>query len=457
MPLITILAFMFILGFSVTIHEFGHFLVAKLFKIPVEKFSIGYGPPLVRWKMGETDFRIAYLPLGGYVKIQGEDDEKDLVKPPSKDAPARDDDAAAAPAPAEPEPEAAPIKNASGHRPGFYDVPVYKRALVVASGPIFNIVSAVVVIALIYLAYGVMTTPYLKVKVEPTGYAFMGGLRDGDSLISVNGERISTWSQFEAMQQRETGKEVAVQVIRNGTPMEHRLYLHPDSLGLLPRIPAVLGSMKMGGPAQRAGLRSGDRVLSVDGQAVADWYELVEQVRSVAGRPMEIEYWRDGVAGKVVVTPTTVYDSAVGDSVGQIEVMMPVARQRMNLGEAVVAACRSTGELIWLTLKTLYQVVVGTVSRRALGGPIAIFQMSGEFARWGFDRLLWLLAVISVNLGLVNLFPIPALDGGQILIGVFEAIRRKRLSLRTRIIIQQVGWALLLLLIIYVTYNDLTR
>jgi len=136
---------------------------------------------------------------------------------------------------------------------------------------------------------------------------------------------------------------------------------------------------------------------------------------------------------------------------------MPLERSHLPLSDVVSLSIRRSGEIIWLTLKTLYQLVVGRISRRALGGPIAIARLSGESARWGFENLLGLLAIISINLGLVNLFPIPALDGGHIVISVIEAIRRRRFSRRTRLIIQQVGYAIILILVVFVTFNDITR
>jgi regulator of sigma E protease len=184
---------------------------------------------------------------------------------------------------------------------------------------------------------------------------------------------------------------------------------------------------------------------------------MVDTVRNSVDIPLRFSWLHEGEAKSATITPTAFYDPISEDTIGQVGAIMPLQRRHIPVIDVVSMSAERSVEVIWLTLKTLYQLIIGRISRRAIGGPIAIARLSGESARWGFENLLGLLAIISINLGLINLFPIPVLDGGHVVISVIEAARRKRFSKRTRIIIQQIGYAIILLLIVFVTFNDITR
>jgi regulator of sigma E protease len=446
--LVTILAFLFILAFSITIHEFGHFLVAKLFKIPVEKFSIGYGPPLVRKKIGETDFRIAYFPLGGYVKIAGEEEGELTDKVPTEIQGSESGDKAR---------EAIEGARATDKILGFYDAPIYKRVLIVLAGPLFNIISAFFVLIISLSAFGILEAPYLNIIVEEGGLAAQAGIQTADSILAVAGQNVKDWNSFVAALEQHQGDTVVVGLMRKRTRYEKQLFVNLDSLGIEPFIPPVLGVLKLDGPAYKAGMKQGDRVLQIDGQKVANWNEMVERVRESGGAPLQFVWVHEGNTIQETLEPDLLYDESSKDSIWQIGVIMPLERRHIPIASVVSISAQEGVNLIWLTLKTVYQLVIGRISRRALGGPIAIFRLSGESVRWGFEYLLRLLAIISINLGLINLFPIPVLDGGHVVISLIEAVRRKRFSRRTRMVIQQIGYAIILLLIVFVTFNDITR
>ncbi len=267
---------------------------------------------------------------------------------------------------------------------------------------------------------------------------------------------MSSWNEFESLISSAFNKKVQIEVKRNGSIIEKE-FVVCDSLGLLPWVPPVIGSVKIAGPAHRIGLKTGDRVIKINGDDIETWNELVERIRSSRNVELRITYQSNNEVKESIIIPAPYYDPILKDTIGQIGVMMPMARKPVLFFQAISMSFKRTGEIIWLTLKTLYQLIIGKVSRKALGGPIAIAILSGESARWGFESLLGLLSLISINLGLVNLFPIPGLDGGHIVLAIIESIRRKRFSRKTRLIIQQVGYTILLLLIIYVTYNDITR
>ncbi|MCK4250630.1 RIP metalloprotease RseP [candidate division WOR-3 bacterium] len=428
--LITILAFLFILAFCITIHEFGHFIVAKLFHIPVEKFSIGFGPPLFRKKIGETDFRIAYFPLGGYVKMAGEEEGKILKT--------------------EEESEKSGV-------PDFYDAPIYKRILVIFAGPLFNIISAIIVLFLTFSIFGVSTDPYTKIQVEKNSYADRAGFIEGDSIILVNDTRINNWDKFIEVLSSNIDREVSITVMRNGREVTKNLVITPDSLGLINLVPPVLGTIKRDGPAYKAGMKMGDKILKINGAEIKTWNGLVDIIRYSKEKSFLFEWQHNGEIKTANITPISVYDPITEDTIRQISVLKPQGRIYLPSLQILVLSTKRTHAIIILTLNTFYQLITGKISRKALGGPIAIAKLSGESAQWGLEFLLGLLVIISINLGLINLFPIPAIDGGQIVISLIETIRRKRFSRKTRIIIQQIGYALILLLIIFVTFNDITR
>lgn len=452
--IVTILAFLFILAFSITIHEFGHFLIAKLFKIPVEKFSIGYGPPLIRKQIGETDFRIAYFPLGGYVKIAGEEEGEIRDKTPeaiqgdqSTDKAIQDEDKTMQ----------GTVGAEGGGVASFYEAPIYQRVLIVLAGPLFNIISAFFVFIIILIGFGMLINPYMNIEVETNGAADKAGLMNKDSIVTVAGIATPDWEEMFEVLSEHNGQEISIGLVRNGEYLQKKMLVTLDSIGIQPLVPPILGSLKLDGPAHKAGMEQGDRVLKIGDIEIESWNQMVDTVRKSVEIPLDFVWLHDGVQKRAIITPTGVYDPITEDTIGQVGAIMPLQRRNVPLSQVVSMSATRSIEIIWLTLKTLYQLIIGRISRRAIGGPIAIARLSGESARWGFENLLGLLAIISINLGLINLFPIPVLDGGHVVISVIEAIRRKRFSKRTRIIIQQIGYAIILLLIVFVTFNDITR
>ncbi|UCD20031.1 MAG: RIP metalloprotease RseP, partial [candidate division WOR-3 bacterium] len=305
--------------------------------------------------------------------------------------------------------------------------------------------------------YGLLVNPYMKIEVEPGTEGERAGFLTNDSIVTVLGTSVSDWDEvFELLADWE-GQEVRIGVVRNGLFIEKEIMVDIDSLGIAPLVPPILGTLKLDGPAQKAGLKPGNRILRIDDKEIKTWNGMIDIIRGSRNIPLHF-VWQDGREIKEAdITPATYYDPVSQDTIGQIGAVMPLERHHLSFPGVVSFSVQRSGEVLWLTVRTLYQLIIGRISRRAIGGPIAIAQLSGESARWGFENLLGLLAIISINLGLINLFPIPALDGGHVVISLAEAARRKRFSRRTRMIIQQVGYAIILLLIVFVTFNDITR
>jgi len=450
--LYSLLPFLFILGFCITIHEFGHFVMAKLFRIPVEKFSIGYGPPIIRKTIGETDFRIAYFPLGGYVKFRG-DEEGEIIKKKQeiltsieKESDQTVDN-----------PEKQSVPNPDDTKPGFYDAPVFARILVIFNGPLFNIISAFFVFLLTFLIYGMVITPYTRIQVDENSDFAKMGFQTNDSIISVNDNAVANWEDILERIEDNPGQQAFVTVIRGTETVKIQGLIDPEMKGIAPLVPPTLGTLKINSPAHRAGMREGDKILQIDEQSISTWYEMVDIVRESPAKELHITWQHNNSILDASITPERLYDPISQDTIGQIGVFIPHARRFLSMPEAFGLAATRTVDLIGYVFDIFRKLFTRQISARQLGGPIAIFRLSTESAQWGFERLLMFLVIISINLGIINLAPLPALDGGHIVISAIEGIRRKRFSKKTRIIIQQIGYALLLLLIILVTFNDITR
>jgi regulator of sigma E protease len=450
--LYSLLPFLFILGFCITIHEFGHFIMAKLFHIPVEKFSIGYGPPIIRKKIGETDFRIAYFPLGGYVKMTGEDEGEIIQKKKEILQSVEEKSGLIVDAP-----DVFSVTKEQEVKPDFYDAPIIARILVIFNGPFFNILSAFFVFFLIFLLYGVVITPYTRIQLEENSPFASLGFQSNDSIVSVNGKVVTTWEDIWTAIEEAPGHDVEVLVIRGAEEHRFRAAIEPSMEGLVPLIPPILGTLKINSPAHKAGMREGDRILKINDQPIRSWNEMVDLVRVSPGMPLDFVWQHNDHVLQAHITPERLYDPIAKDTIGQIGVFIPHARRFLAVPSALRLAIIRTIDLIGYVFDIFRKLFTREISARQLGGPIAIFRLSTESAEWGFERLLMFLVIISINLGIINLVPLPALDGGHIVMGTIEGIRRKRFSRKTRLVIQQIGYALLLLLIIFVTFNDITR
>jgi len=343
-----------ILGLLIFVHELGHFMVAKMSGVMVTRFALGFGPRLLGWQRGETEYAICAVPLGGYVKMLGED--------PDEDVPAYDAGRA------------------------FSAQPLGRRAAIVVAGPLMNLLAAFVAFTLVFGLYGAGT---------PSNASKIGGVVEGMA-------------------------------------------------------------------AAKAGLKRGDTVMAVEGESITTWDELSRRVRASGGAALRLRVQREGGAvEEVVVTPEerpekTVFGEVIGKAylIG-IERFAEV--EPVSLASAVGLGAYQTYYWVKMTLLSVVKIFEGTVSARDLGGPILIVQAAGKQAQLGLEYLINFLGLISVNLGVLNLLPVPVLDGGHLVFFGFEALRGRPLALRQREVAQQVGLVLLLALMVFVFYNDITR
>ena len=420
----TLISFFFVLGVLVFVHELGHFLVAKKAGIRVEQFSLGYPPKAVGVTIGETEYCLSWLPLGGYVKVAG---MADFGHETSK-----------------------------GESWEFQSQPRWIQMSVMVAGPAMNFVLAFLLILGVRLGageYAFMASTRVG-KVEATSSLHGAGLLSGDRILTVGGEVVTDWEELSSALESRAGHTVTVGVERGADRLSLDALLDQKS-GLEPYIPAGVGTVLPGNPAEGIGLKSGDRIVGVDGVRVAQWFEMSREISARPGQEFELQWVRDGVEMSAMITPRS--EEVDGKIVGRIGIGMPMDRVPVSFGKAVT---RSGTEMVRLSTAIfgfVKRLVSGQESGRSLAGPVAIAQMAGQSAEQGWEPLFSFMALLSVNLAVLNLLPIPMLDGGHLTILTVEAIIRRELSVRQKEVLQQMGFAFLLMLMIYVTFSDILR
>lgn len=435
------LGFIFILGSAVVLHEFGHFIVAKLFKIRVETFSVGFGPRLFGRKWGHTDYRVSAIPLGGYVKLGGDESNAPLEGPGSQDIPPEE----------------------------MYNLrPRWQRVMVALAGPIMNILTAMAIPFAGALMYGVPATPSPVVYyVQSRGAAEQAGLKPGDRIVSFNGTENPTWDAINGEALLSPGRQLPVVVNRNGqeisltiTPTTHSengdtagtLDFIPDYGGL----PVVVADVAPGSPAADAGLKDNDRFLTIGGQDVRSSAQVTEYVRSHPNERIAITVQRDGQTVQLNTDERRI-DGRLGFLVTEIYPL-----HAASVLTATKYAYDQNLQILRLTGKALGQVFTGQRSvRNTLSGPIGIYQATQKsIEKLGWDGVFGMLGFLSLNLGIFNLLPIPVLDGGAIFLMLIEgllALIGLSISAAVRDRIQQVGFVMVLLLMVFVLGNDFLK
>jgi len=347
-----IISFVVVLGILIFVHEFGHFLLAKLMGVGVEKFSLGFGPRIVGRKIGMTDYMISAIPLGGYVKMVGE-------------SPGNEVDYSLLPL-------------------SFSHKSLFKRSLIVLAGPVFNLLLAVLIFFVFFLVSG------------------------------------------------------------------------------LPIMQPEVGEVQEGMPAHEAGICPGDRIVSIDGNPVTRWEEMADLIKQSGGRPIRIEVLRDDRTVLVKVTPKqlssqNLFGEQIEKYVIGITASGAVTVQKLNIFQSAAYGVSQAWQVAELTVLAIGKIIAGTLSAKNLGGPIMIAQLAGQQAEAGIINFIFFIALLSVNLGIINLLPIPVLDGGHLLFFLIEAVTRRPLNHKMREVAQQVGIFVLILLMIFVFYNDIAR
>lgn len=427
------------LGILIFVHEFGHFCVAKWSGVKVLKFSLGFGPKIVSRQWGETVYQLSLIPLGGYVQMLGEGGEQG---------------------------DGQPVDPADRER-SFAEKPLARRTAIVAAGPLMNLLLPFVLLPVVYMI-GVNVPAFLDRRpcagfVYRDSPAARAGFRAGDCIQAVDGREVKSWNEANQTLVGAAGGQVEIRVLRDGeemvlalsTDMDNVEDLQLRNLGVFPVRQAVVGAVMPGFPAEAAGLRAGDRILAIDGVPVDSWYDLTTLIQRSEGRTLDIRLQRGEREMTVELTPAKQPDQErflIG-----IEPQVDTVFKQYGFLAAVDAGFRQAVEIISLTLVFIQKLFSGQVSTQNIGGPIMVFQMAGQAAQTGVTTVLTMLAFLSIQLGILNLLPIPILDGGHLFFYLCEFVFRRPLSMRARELAQQIGLALLIMLMILAFYNDINR
>ena len=434
----TIMAGILMLGVLVFVHELGHFVVAKMCGVKVLKFSLGFGPRLISRQKGETEYQICAIPLGGYVQMLGEGSGE--------------------------QGEEAELTAAEKAR-SFAEQPVVRRLAIVSAGPIMNLLLPLLILPLSFMV-GVQMPTYLEEPacigyVAPESSAAKGGFQSGDCIVALNQQRVNSWNDTNKEFLGQAGTSLTFLVDRHGKKIELTIPADNDSLqgmqalGLLPRQEARIGGLAPDMPAARAGLQEGDLILRIAEYPITSWYDLRGTIQKIGAQSVEVELERQGQ--KMVVELTPAQQDGSGSYLLGIAPLYSSELTRYGFVAAIQKGVEKTWELIDLTVVFVQKLFTGHVSTKNIGGPITVVQIAGQAAQTDFSAILSVLAFISIQLGILNLLPIPILDGGHILFYLIELLIRRPVPIRTRELAQQVGMAMLLLLMLVAFYNDIVR
>ena len=432
--LISLAAVAVVLGVVVLVHEWGHFMAAKLFGVRVVVFSVGYGTRLFGWKRGDTDYRVSVLPLGGYVRLAGDN----------------------------------PVEDRTGAPDEFLSRPRWQRVLIYCAGPFMNMVLALVVAVGFFFFYG---TPISTFLTQPAEIAYVPanstaskvGLERGDRIVKFAATEHPTWEQvYTHLAKATVGSSVPLEVDRAGQQISFTTQVASttdveQSVGD-PLMPAIISEVASGMPADRAGMRDNDKVIAVDGQPIYTWVQLTDIIKGSGGNLLHVTVQRGSEQAQLEIKPILGQNDA-GQTVYIIGALRidPVVYRRLNTFEAVRQGTSATLNMVGMVVEVVKELITGKVSVRQLQSVVGIARESGKAAKRGFpDFILWL-ATISVNLGILNLLPIPILDGGHILLLGIEGAMRRDISLAVKERIVQVGVVFLLVIFAIVMYNDVAR
>jgi len=401
-----------VIGILITIHEIGHLVTAKIYRIPVEKFSIGFGPVLLKKQIKETTYALSLIPLGGYIKLKGEESEEE---------------------------------------DGFLAQPIKKKLMVVFMGPLANLILGFFLLFLLYFLFGIKYSPPIINYETQTG-----PFQKGDILLFINKDTINSFEKAVEILNKNLNKNTFFIVKRKNKTVNFYWIVNDSVKNLYPLILPILERVKKGSPAEKAGLKPYDTIIAVNDTFISSWEELIEKIRNSGGRKIKITYKRKGVF-HTELTPQLVTADTASKKVPQIGVWVYLPRIKVNFFNGIYQAIMRTGYISIQTFVILHKLITGKVSRKALGGPIMVAQLTYESLRWGWEYFLALFGLLAINLFIVNILPIPVLDGGRGLIFVIEHFMKRRLTKKELDTAITIGWVIIMLLIIFTFYNDLSR
>jgi regulator of sigma E protease len=430
--LTTILAFIFVLGVLIFVHELGHFLAAKRVGIRVLKFQLGFNPTIVSFRRGDTEYGIGALPLGGYVKMAGESTEEERT----------------------------------GRADEFLSKSKWQRFQVLVMGPVMNILLALVLTSVVLFRGAEVPAyddePVVVGTVTQGSPAAKADIRPGDRIVAVACRPVETWDKFLIAIGSRPNRETSIDLVRDGAPVTRTLtpVVQPEQsrfdigdIGVLPNVHPHVPSLVPDDPADKAGMKAGDVIVAIDDQPITFSFQLREAIAKRPNQRLRVSILRNGAPQTINVMSTRHGDN------GWIGITILDASKSFKPGavEAVRMSVQKNIEYSRLIFQTIWGLITRETSAKQLMGPVAIAQLSGESAQLGWIALFSLMASLSLNLGLLNLMPIPVLDGGHIFIMAMEGVARRDFSIRVKEKMLLAGFVVLMMLMVTVIYNDLTR
>lgn len=437
MSIFSILSVVFAFSLLVIIHELGHFLAAKWMGVRVDKFSIGFPPKLFSKKIGETEFTISAIPLGGYVKMAGFIDESMDTK-------------------------------ITGSSDEYSSKPVWKRIIIIIAGVIMNLILAIIIYTFLNYSQGENLNPTTRLQVVgTTGIAEKIGFMDNDKILAINGEPVEYWGQIH---------QLFIDNIENG--MEFKVlrkdleYILPykaewfqdkngELLNLAPIFEAKVGQTIKDMPAEQIGLIREDLILSLNSTVINSWDDMTEIIRNNPAQEIKIEWLRNNEKMTSTIIPKAINiqnEEGISTTIGQVGIYPYVIQKPINLLNAFIKGLQQPFEIIYLNIKGFKWMISGVKPvEDSLAGPATIAKMVSDAANRGWEYYMSLIATLSSVLAFFNILPIPALDGGHLAFLLIEGVMGRPLSIKTRMVVQQVGMAVLLSLIVFVLYVDINR
>jgi regulator of sigma E protease len=423
-----------VLGILVLIHELGHFIVAKYFGVRVEVFSIGFGKRLIGWRKGDTDYRISALPLGGYVKMSGEN----------------------------------PMEARTGDPAEFLSHPRWQRFIIAAAGPAMNILLAIALLTGVYMVR--YEHPYFLDQPAVIGWvlensaAAKAGFEPGDRIVRIGNTQSPTWEDVEAKVMLNPGQPLEVAIQRGGQILNKTIVPEKQGQeeygvlgGWVPQEPNIVSELEPNMPAAQAGMKVGDEVVAANGVAMRSMRALIHYLQQNQGKPLDLAVVRNGQELHFTVTPV-LWHNPRGDAQWRLGfISNPIHVDKLGFTSALSKSFETNKRYSVLILELVRKLAARKVSMKQIDGPIGIARASGEAARQGWMPLFALMAAISLNLGIFNLFPIPIMDGGVILLLAIESVMRRDISMKIKERIYQAAFVFLILFAVVVIYNDIGK
>jgi regulator of sigma E protease len=433
----SIFAVIFVFGILVLIHELGHFIAAKLMGVRVERFSIGFPPRLFGKKVGDTDYCISAIPLGGYVKMSGMIDE-------SMDT------------------------DSTGADYEFNSKPVWQRMIIIIAGVVMNFFLAIFILTILNYSNGERYHPYTEIgAIGRNSVTEKIGFQVGDKILAINETPVDSWEQINHQFVQNWNNDIRFLIESNGERQiltyekEWFREKNAEILSLDFLAPSIVGDVIPGMPASELGLKKGDEIYELDRKSVQNWTQMTEIISTHAGDSIEIKWKRENRDFTAMITPEAIeFSDTLGNAsfVGKIGIGRYYEVSEISFVRAIIKGFTDTFGLIQINMRGLWWVISGTKSASdIIGGPIMIAKMAGDAAAAGWESLWIFIAALSAILAFFNILPIPALDGGHLLFLIVEFISRKPVSVKTRLVVQQIGMAILLTLIVFIIYIDLKR